>query len=65
MESDMKIRFPQMYIDWLLQNDNPYYESVGNKLQNKRGMISIPLEIIIDEIMSSLTYKIKNFRRRM
>lgn len=60
LESDMTIKFPQTYIDWLLQNDNPYYESVGKELQKKNGEIAIPSEDVIDDVMASLTYKISH-----
>lgn len=61
LESDLMIRFPQTYIDWLLQNDNTYYNNVGKELHNKNGAIIIPSEDVIDDIMASLTYKINNF----
>lgn len=61
LESDLMIRFPQTYIDWLLQNDNTYYNNVGKELHNKNGAIFVPSEDVIDDIMASLTYKINNF----
>lgn len=60
LDSDMTVKFPHTYIDWLLQNDNPYYESVGKELQKKRGKISISSEDVIDDVMASLTYKISH-----
>ena len=60
LEYDLTIRLPQTYVDWLLQNDNPYYESVGKELQKKKGVIAIPSEDIIDDVMASLTYKISH-----
>lgn len=60
LESDMTIQFPQKYIDWFLQNGNPYYESVGRDLQKKSGKICIPSEDVVDDVMASLTYKISH-----
>lgn len=60
LESDTTIKFPQTYIDWLLQNDNLYYESVGNELQKKFGKICVPSEDIIDDVIASFTYKISH-----
>lgn len=57
-EKDIAFRFPQQYIDWLLRNNNPYYEQVGKELQKKNGTIFIPSEDIMDNIVMSLSNKV-------
>lgn len=60
LEYDLTLRLPQTYVDWLLQNDNQYYENVGKELQKKIGKISISSEDVFDDVMASLTYKISH-----
>lgn len=61
---DLTIRLPQTYVDWLLQSDNQYYESVGKELQKKKGVIFIPSEDVIDDIIASMTYKLSIFFKK-
>lgn len=61
LESDLTIIFPQNYIDWILQNDQPYYESIGKELLKKNGVIVISSNDIIDDIMASFIYKTSHF----
>ena len=51
-------KFPQQYIDWLLRNDNSYYERIGKELQKQNGQIIIPSKDIMDDIVVSLSNKI-------
>lgn len=56
----LEIRFPHQYVDWLLHNDNPYYEQVGKELQRRNGKITLSSEAIDDDIIASLNYKIRH-----
>lgn len=59
-EDDIVIKFPQQYVDWLLHNDNPYYEQVGKELQRQNGKITLSTEAIDDDIIASINYKVSH-----
>ena len=59
-EDEIEIKFPQQYVDWLLHNDNPYYEQVGKELQKANGKITLSSEAIDDDIIASLNYKVSH-----
>jgi formylglycine-generating enzyme required for sulfatase activity len=57
-EKFLTIKFPQQYVDWLTQNENPYYEKVGLELQKNKGLLKLSSDDIVDDIVASLSYKI-------
>lgn len=56
----LTIKFPQEYVDWLTQNENPYYEQVGLELQKNKGVLELSFEDITDDIVASLSYKVSH-----
>ena len=59
-EDGITIEFPQQYVDWLLNNANPYYEQVGKELQREQGKIALSEEAIDDDIVASINYKVSH-----
>ena len=56
----INFKLSQQYVDWLTQNENPYYEQVGKELQKAKGRITLSLETIDDDIIASLNYKVSH-----
>ena len=57
----LTIQFPQQYVDWLIHNDNPYFEQVGKNLRYNNGIITLSPDEIVDDIIASLSYKVSYF----
>lgn len=55
------IQFPQQYVDWLIHNDNPYFEQVGKNLRYNNGIVTLSPDEIVDDIIASLSYKVNYF----
>ena len=55
------IQFPQQYVDWLIHNDNPYFEQVGKNLRYNNGIVTLSPDEIADDIIASLSYKVNYF----
>jgi len=57
-EKCLTIKFPKQYVDWLTQNESPYYELVGLELQKNSGVLNLSSENLVDDIVATLSYKV-------
>lgn len=55
------IYFPQQYTDWLLNNENEYYEVVGKNLQANENKVYLDTNGISEDIINALHIKINRF----
>ncbi len=59
----LTFKFPQQYVDWLINNESPYYEQVGKELQRHNTTTLLSYEDISKTIISSLVHRINNILR--
>ena len=57
---EIEIMFPQQYVDWLLHNDNYYYEQVSKELQKANGKIALSTKAIDRDMIASLNDEISH-----
>lgn len=55
------IYFPQQYTDWLINNENEYYEIIGENLQANQNKVCLDTNGISEDIIYALRIKINRF----
>lgn len=60
-DKQYSIYFPQQYTDWLLNNENEYYEVVGKNLQANENKVYLDANGISEDIICALRIKINRF----
>lgn len=60
-DKQYSIYFPQQYTDWLLNNENEYYEVVGKNLQANDNKVYLDANGISEDIICALRIKINRF----
>lgn len=60
-DKQIAIIFPQLYTDWLINNENEYYVEIGKNLQSNNGRVYLDAYGISDDIISALRMKINRF----
>jgi len=61
-DKGVTIRFPKQYTDWLMRNENKYYNEIGRQLQLQNNTVKLDSNVIVDDIISSLRQKISRFQ---
>lgn len=61
-EKSVTIRFPIQYTDWLVHNENKYYNEIGKRLQVQDNTVKLDSNIIVDDIIPSLCQKVSRFQ---
>lgn len=56
------IRFPKQYTDWLVHNENKYYNEIGRQLQLQDNTVKLDSNVIVDDIIPSLCQKVSRFQ---
>ena len=60
-DKQIAIIFPQLYTDWLINNENDYYVELGKNLQANHGRVNLDAYGISGDIISALRMKINRF----
>ena len=60
-DKQIAIIFPQLYTDWLINNENDYYVEIGKNLQANHGRVNLDAYGISGDIISALRMKINRF----
>ena len=60
-DKQIVICFPQLYVDWLINNENEYYAEIGENLLLNHGRVCLDAYGISEDIISALHMKINRF----
>ena len=52
------LRLPESYMNWLLTNDNEYYQNIGELLKLKERQLNLDAEGLVEDIISILHLKV-------